>query len=431
LTEVAKSLFYSIVAENLKESLSDAPISGKLKISLQTKLYKGNFKKEFKEEPNPVIIKDIEIEFYEGCIETIKVIGEIQDSISKRDVRFENKFGIGFSTRRNYGRLQKIALLDAKFGSDYFIKLGDLLDYDYKVRPMTRDFSPANQVIISYGGQNIDLHKEETSKLFEAIVFSDFLGFDKDKPNGLIQIEVAKRINLNSLRHQTGTKLSYQGAGWFQFVRPTITISKIEENNRFLQPQTHDFTFKTTSGTDSLKQGIVTSPIQILYHQNLLLGLDLNILFHENSGLKYHFYLNGGFRFGRTAIRDSSRTLNAQNQIEKTGLVNEFGINYFTFFPEVILQFLPEERFSVLVSDRLQYFLPAFGEPELKTVNKDLKFDKKTSKWINSIEVLVSVKTGQNGKLFARWRFNNQLGNIRQNFNQVQLGYSFYILKKN
>ncbi|MFZ4520915.1 MAG: hypothetical protein ACOYNC_04385 [Bacteroidales bacterium] len=429
----SKSIFYNIVVESLKESMSDAPISGKLTIASSVNLYKDPNKCGQKAESNQVLIKDVEIEFNEGYIETIKVVGEVNINGSKRDILFENIIGIGFSTRKNFKKLDQMGLFANSSVDKYHIMAGELLNYNYKVRPMTRDFSPGNQLVTSFGGESFDLHKDETSKLFEAIVYSDFLGIDKDKPNGLIQIEVAKRINLKSSRIENGIFLSWltKGSGWLQYIKPAVTISKIEENNRFLLPTKSDSIVKSSAGADSLVIGNIVSPIKILEYQNLSLGLDLNILFEENSNLKYHFYLNGGFRFGRTAIRDSLRTLNAQGKIASSGFVNEYNINYFTFYPEAILQFLPEERFSILISDRLQYFLPAFGLPTLKTLDKSLGYDPKPAKWINSIEIMAFVKTGQNGKIFARWRFTSQLDNIQQNYNQVQVGYSFYILKKN
>lgn len=454
LTAIARNVFFNIVAETLKESLSDAPVSGKLTIASKLNIYNGVDSLNTRLKVATMRVKDVEIEFYEGYIETIKVNGEIVDTISstsrlktkkkklkiekdkiypKGSIRFENKYGIGFSTRSNYAKLVRQNLYEAKNKSGNYIILDDLLDYDYNVRPMTRDFSPANQVITSYGGQKLDLHKEERSKLFEAVVFSDFLGFDQDNPNGLIQTEIAKRVNLNSDRYSFGryaSKLA-QAYGFFQYMRPAITISKIEENNRFLQPETNDMIINNEEGEDVLVQGISTSRIDVLYYQNLSVGLDLNVLFLDSPHMKYHIYANAGFRFGRTVVQDSLRTLDTGNNIVNSGFVNEFGINYFTLYPEIIVQLLPEERFSFFISDRLQYFSSAFDKPELITINKDGVEDEKASDWINSFEMMVYVKVGQNGKLFGRWVFNSQLGNIQENFHQLQLGYSFYILKNN
>jgi hypothetical protein len=330
--------------------------------------------------------------------------------------------------------LKHIALFEANSNKEYFILAGELLNYDYDVKPMTRDFSPANQVIKSFGGQTVELRKEESSKLLEAIIYSDFLGISNDKPNGLIQTEVSKRININTYRSQGSSKKFFnfftRGVGWVQYVKPSVTISKIEENNRYLFPISNDSKVKTKTGGDSLITSSFTSPINVLQYQNLSLGIDLNLLIFESPTLKFYFYANGGFRFGRTSVRDSLRTLNVAGEIVTTGMIDEYIINNFTFYPEVILQFLPEERFSLTICDRIQYFLPSFSNPGLQTIDKNMEMQSTTQKVINSIEVMANVKTGTNGKIFARWRFNSQWGNLNQNFSQVQVGYSFYLLKK-
>lgn len=391
-------------------------------------------------ESEKLTVKDVEIEFSEGFIETIKIIGEIKINGDKREMLFENKYGIGFSTRRNFKDLSKIVLYDSKSDNNQFIYLNELLDYDYTVRPMTRDFSPANQVISTLGNQSVVLRKEESSKILEAAVFSDFLGFDKDKPNGLIQTEVSKRVNLISYRYQLGNK-AIKGVGFFQYVRVAGMLSKIEENNRYLQTVSQDSIIKSSTKTDSLLiPRNYANPLNILQYQNLSLGLDLNLFFLDWPDGKLHFYINGGFRFGRTSIRDSLRSLTTgtQSLVAKTNLVNEYTINHFTFFPEFLLQLLPEERFSILLSYKPQYFSPAFGEPKLQTVNKEFQIGKRPTKWIETFEIMAYVKLGDlapnsdnNGKLFARWRFNHQKGNIYENYHQLQVGYSFYVLKKN
>jgi hypothetical protein len=415
----------------IKDSCSIIKIKGDYYLCKIENNYVKTIRKILKDKAT---IKDVEIEFYEGFIETIKVTTEAKASNGLRIIRFGNIYGIGFSTRNNFKRLSEQHLFDITSANEsaYSINLGELLSYNYEVRPLTRDFSPANQVISTLGKQNIVLKKEENAKLFEAVVFSDFLGLDKENPNGLIQTEISKRVNLNSVRFQTKhLKWLSKGFGWFRYFKPAINISKIEENNRFLPINYNDTLIKTVNNTDSLIQRTFANPLRILQHQNLSLGLDLNILFLDNPDMKYHFYLNSGFRFGRTAIRDSLRTLNTQKNIVKTGLVNDFGINYFTFYPEIILQFLPEERFSISLSYKPQFFFEAFIQPKIRTFDKELVEEKSQTFLLNSFEIMTYLKLSDNGKLFARFRYNAQSGNTFENYHQLQVGYSFYILKKN
>ncbi|HLV08902.1 MAG TPA: hypothetical protein VKY40_01720, partial [Halanaerobiales bacterium] len=135
--------------------------------------------------------------------------------------------------------------------------------------------------------------------------------------------------------------------------------------------------------------------------------------------MKYVFEINGGFRFGRTSIQDSVRGMGEQNQLITSGIINEYGINHFLVYPEVSLHIMPEERFNFKLAWKPQYFISAFDEPKLLDG---------TTKWINSYEMIMNIKTGDKGKIFARWRLNNQWGEIEKHFHQIQLGYSFYIL---
>jgi len=352
----------------------------------------------------------------------------------KDQYQFEKKFGIGFSTRSNFGKLYGIKLHESVHGDfPFYIKLGDLIKYKYYVKALTRDYSPANGVVKLKGGRDTILRKEKTTKLLEAILYTDFLGFDQDNANGLVQLELAKRINIRSVRYQAPKNLEwlFHGGGFLQYVKPSLTLSKIEDNNRFLVPETDDRVVQNGPDNELVTRSIA-SPIEIVNQQNISLGVDLNLLFLDNPDLKYHAHLNIGTKYGRTAVRDSIRTLNANNLIEKTGLVDEFQINYNIIHAELMLQLLPEERFSILISDKMQYFSSAFSEIDLKTIDKNSIVEETTTKWFNSFEFLGSLKVGQNGgRLFGRWRYNSQLGNLKENFHQLQFGYSFYILQKN
>jgi hypothetical protein len=377
---------------------------------------------------NIIDVKEVEIEFRDSYIETIKV--NAKNEFSNIEYRFENKFGIGISSRNAITNFKNIYLYDNRYNKR--TKLSELLDYDYSVQMLTRDFSPSDTVIKSFGGQKLELKKEKTSKLFEAIVYSDFIGIDKNRPNGLIQTEISKRININPTRIDNAKFLKFigDGFGYLQYLKPSITISKIEEDNRSILLNTKiDST--TTDSITTYKINNNLSPINIFNHQNISLGLDLNVFFFDKPDFKYNLYINGGFRFCRTSVTDSISILNSNNQIQRTGDVNNYGISYFTIYPEVSLHILPEERYGFFITNRWQYFGSAFQNPNLIAYDRNSNIDNSwKSKWINSFELMTYIKTGNNGRLFARWRFNNQLGNQSQNFHQIQVGYSFFVLKK-
>ena len=488
-------LYYKIMLRNFSIDESVEPETGDLIVSDTVRLYLAKDKKFFQwgkvntsdEEVGHFLVEDVSIEFYEGYIETIAVDGtfskkldtckikkklkskfedcnEKYDRIEKRygekersvkelndkrnkkcrddsipvpkfdeEYRFENKYGIGFSTRNDFGQLLNVKLHESVQGSfPFYINLGELLTYKYKIKEQTRDFSPANQVLYTKGGETETLKKEQTSKLLEAIVYSDFLGFDQNNANGLIQFEITKRVNMRTRRFETGQlfKWWWHSHGFVQYIKPYLTISKIEDNNKYLIP-TNDDSILQNGPELTLATRNIASPIEIINKENFSIGLDLNILFFDNPDLKTHFYFDVGASYGRTAVRDSVRTINSIGLIEKTGAINEFGINYNLFSSKFKLKFLPEERFSIIISYSPQYFYTAFDEIDLQTRSKNEDIENTASNWISSWELMGYLKVGKNdGRLFARWQFNNQWDNVKENFHQLQVGYSFYVLQK-
>jgi hypothetical protein len=371
-----------------------------------------------------IIIQEVSIVIQNGFIETIKVNAKSATEGDPRIFRFENQYGIGFSTRNNYKNLYRIRLFDALHSdTSRFIKLGDLIQYDYELNEKRMDYSPKNDVYRTFGGQKLRLEKEDNKRLFDFLVFSDFMGIDDANPNGIIQLEFNKLIPINTTRWPTWSRLSYisKGHGFLEYLKPEFSLSKIEENKRYLtlenKPDSNDsINFKTAS------------PLNIINHQLLSLGLNLNGLFIDNPNGKYHAQLDLGFRFGRTLIRDSIFLSNVDGGLEFSGFFDDFGINYFTLFPKASIQFFPDERFSLSLSHSLQYFVPAFGSPDLRTKDKLNQYDTNYQRLISSSEILGSWKPSDlNGSVFVRWRFNHQFRNLIENYHQLQVGVSFFI----
>ena len=436
LQEQAKLLFFNYGLEKLLFDEEDAPVIGTLKVNNLINLYKGN--NVSKEYPiGTVTIENVEIEFLDGFIETILVSGKgtLTGKNDEFSLFFENKFGIGFSTRRNYQRLSKVALFDVlNADTNYNIKLGQLINYTYKVRSENKDYSPKNGVVYTYGGKSIALKKEENNKLFSFIVYSDFMGFDGEKPNGLVQTEFTKLISLNTNRFQTpprGINIISKGHGFIQYIQPIFRLSKIEDNNKYLIPER--IASNTAQISDSSNfSNLSTSPLNIFNYQRLSLGINLNLLFLDNPEMKYHAQLDFAMNFGRTYIQDSILSKNELGQFENTGRTDEFGINYFALGPNVNVKFFPDERFGLFLSWQPRYFVHAFSNPALTTYKEDGQSEENYSKWMNTYEIEGFWRpSAVNGKVFVRWRFNNQWGNLTHNFHQLQTGLSFFITSSN
>ncbi len=381
----------------------------------------------------------VKVEINQGYIENIKAYV----SINGKTFYYTNNYGIGISSKTNFDNFSNIKLFEiysSPYSRDtgrihYYIMLNNLIDYDFDLAVDRRDYSPKNISFTLNGGESIKLFKEETKKLFEAHIFTDFIGLSDNKPNGLVQTEVSKKINLNTVQFQSGRLLykAFKSYGFLQYVEPIVSISKLEQHNKHLILGDLDSIRLNPGATDtstfSHRKHRYATPLDLYQYQSFSGGLNANILFLSNHDLKYTFFLNAGARLGITQVRDSGTTIN-NGVITKTGLSSEYSVNTLQFYPEAIINFLPEERFSLSLSQRFVYMGVFSSAVQSVTFDKNdpAKVYAKGHQWLTISELLVTIQVNDNSKLFGRLRFNGELSNLQNNFAQVQVGYSVYIL---
>jgi len=428
-------------------------IHGTMRYLADSSLHKLNFPfKKYK-------IEKVQAEINNGFIENIKAYIQMPDGTHY----FSIPYPIGISSVANFKRYSSRALFDTdspiyfrrvgrheiadrlaqdtsrfklvRVDSTFYLYLSDLITYDYYYGVDRRDYSPKNDIIDLNGGESKILHKEETSKLFEAHIFTDFIGLNENKPNGLVQAEVSKRINANSSQHLAPKWIYwlFKSFGGFQYISPSVSVSKLEQHNKRLILGDLD-SIRLHPGpndTSRFNRGLhrYLSPLDLYQYQSFSAGLDVNIGYLSNHDLKYNLYFNMGARLGMTPVQDSVSKID-QGTITRTGLVNEYTVNTFQFYPQVIVTFLPEERFNLAVSEQLFYIKPLNQQVQLMYLDKNdntLAILKKGA-WLNILEMLMTIQVNPNSKLFGRVRLNTAWDNASNNFAQVQVGYSTYIL---
>jgi hypothetical protein len=388
----------------------------------------------------------VEISFYGGFIEKI----QLQGSIEGIPLTFNNKYSIGISSTKNIQQLNTYRLFSDNTFSDIEINkmskdsvstlkenqeysnnnrrlrvnVSDIIRYVKKVDVNANDVSPVPQLLILDKNQTESkLYREETSKLFEAVVYTDFLGlFDEDNPNGVIQTEINKRFNLNTKRTDVNKWFSIlfpplvisEGVGVFQFFDANFQYSKIESDSKFVTPNSFDILDDTGVIIESEDY---YSPISLFQRRNFSIGGNLNLLSMENQNSKINMYLNAGFLFGRTGLK---------NNIDD---VEGFYTNNLEIPIEYIFHILPEKRVSFSISDRLSWFETFDSNINLKSIEDNLLTSK--NKWLNSFNIDLNVDISSTGRLFLRYKLTHELDNINNNFSRLQFGYSFYLLKNN
>ncbi|QXP60049.1 hypothetical protein [Olleya sp. HaHaR_3_96] len=389
----------------------------------------------------------VEISFYGGFIEKIQLQGTIKDI----PLTFNNKYSIGISSTKNIQQLSGYRLFsdniftdielsnlsktdtlsNSKENQEYSnngkrlrINVSDIIRYVKKVDVNANDVSPVPQLLILDRNQTESkLYREETSKLFEAAVYSDFLGlFNEDNPNGIIQTEINKRFNINTKRTDVNKWFGLlfpplaisEGIGVFQFFDANFQYSKIESDSKFVVPNL----FNVLDDSGAIIESVnYYSPISLLQRRNFSIGGNLNILTLENQNSKLNMYLNAGFLFGRTALK------NDINDIEG------FYTNNLEIPIEYIFHILPERRVSFSFSDRLSWFETFDSNINLKSIEDNLLSSK--NRWLNSFNIDLNVDLSSTGRLFLRYKLTHEWDNINNNFSRFQFGYSFYLLKNN
>lgn len=401
------------------------------------------------------LIDSVHYQFQEGQLENIKAYVTIEDLNNEQFV-FENNFAMPFTTKGNFANLTNYKLYDKNHSYTVFngilksskniskryysVFTGDLFNYDYAINNYTRDYSPKDQVITTYSNLPQIVKKDMSKELFEMKLYTDLFGVAKDKPNGLIQLEIDKRIAFVTKRLQRNYTLStqYRSFNWsyFTYVKPSICISKIENKERKLPINST----KSIVNNQLYKELYATS-IDILNYESFNISTDLNLLLLDMPEAQMTIYINAGFKYGITLVTDSAYKYE-QNQIvaNPDGKTNDFLINTFQVYPRISFRFFPEKRYGFSLSYMPSYYktknnkvAQIYSDSPDKTDFYNLAKTAKFATAIQAIELNAYFQPSSkdpNGKIFFRYRFNSQFKDINTNFSQIQLGYSYFFTKR-
>ena len=397
--------------------------------------------------------RELQLEFLNGYIENIVLTGVVRPKIPdflqnieseyftiSKYIKFTNEFPIGISAKTDIERLYETSLYSKHENEHYELNLSDLINNIEEILALNRkDYSPGNGVeTIDLTKENFkELYKSKTKEILELKIFSDFIGISENKPNGLIQLEVDKEIPLLTDRLQKeefGAVFrwmvnKYANIGFFNFVKPQIAISKIENNQRYLVLTT--YLYQETTGVDTLsstKYG--TSSLDLKQFERYILGTDINLLSYDNPTIKSTILINGGIRFGRTDLASNDSVPES----------NDFPRSFTnTIQPdlEAVWRINGDERFGLeisyatnwIISDQL--FFDQRGSTQGFTDYESFKESSENQK-LQRITIMAYLNTnpGKPGRLFFRYRANSEFGNWRNNFSQLQLGYSTPLNRK-
>ncbi|WP_126243327.1 hypothetical protein [Chitinophaga rhizosphaerae] len=422
------------VQQDLSKLAENKPFSNRTRdLTAPNKAFTGateqiSIKQKALESKKIFAIKDISITFERGHIERIQV--RVERDFGEIHI-FENIYAIGFSSVKNYKNFENIRLFNRKGNRQReCIWLSDVIaSYDNLVQLFTRDYSPADIAINHIDPVTtpiLKLEKEKNIRLFDSRIYTDLAGFSEEAPNGLVQVEVGRRFNINTHRIQGNGRYDF---GWFTYAYLAGTISKIENKDRILPLR----------NAGVIQNNVIVSPsyatnLDLRRYENTSIQFDLNVFMFDWPDNKFSLYADLGARYGHVRVQDSSRQV-SNGVIGEVDPGKPFGANTITFFPKVAVELFSERRVGFMAYYQLNN-TTLMSNNKFAQIMSDTKSDVKSlsldkhARWSHMVEMLVRVETNRsgNGMIFARGRFFWQQGDANNFFPQIQLGYAYNIL---
>lgn len=352
-------------------------------------------------------------------------------SFLDKDLKFENQFPIGFSSKSDFSDMYGYDLLHVERGEPIFkLPITEVLKvYNQKLQNDRLDFSPKNQVLsISRNNPHlnneIELKKEQSSKILSARIYSDFLGFKESNPNGLIQAEIEKEIPLWTKRFPSPFFGPTANKGFFNYVKLNLTFSRIEDREQNLQVSYAD---EFVNNVYSPKKYVTY--LDLVRRENTSVGLDANILSFDFTSPKLRLEINAGIHFARVRAIDSLKS-ETNTDLPKTNFFNK-SVNTLRYYPDFILRVRPEERFGGFIRFRPFRILTPREEEFFSVSSRNAFLENREIKeaWLHRIEMSLFYKPNPKGdnKFFFRYRNTNVSTWETNGFGEFQVGYHAYL----
>lgn len=453
IDDLAQTIFYSIKPK--LEFADDEPITAYLKLK-NTKIdcyfysdspyveSKGFLRSDDTDGKinNKFNIENIGVEFEDGVVKNLFVdlipLDINLNPLTNLPLRFNNPTPISVSSRndKNNFSLKNIFLTDNQALVDYvavnsdrellinkqrvqprdtivnaiFCKLSDLFDYQDVLENDKEDYSPVNCVVnLNPKNPVVELKKEKRSRLLSLKTFTDAVGLKGDEPNGLIQIEASRKFNLWTAR--VGTKYLYYGA--LTYIEPKLIFSKIEKNNRSLI-LTEDQAIKELAIVRE-KKVFRIDQIELYKYQNSAFDVDLNLAKYNIPNIKSNFQFNLSGGILRTEVQDSLVVI--AKVLQKSTKADTRTLNTLRWGFSVLYELKPDSRYGLVFG---------YDYRKYKILSENHIFNRKLGV-IQSYYGDFFLKTNDKDKLFFRYKYSFASPVARQNFVQIQLGYSLEI----
>jgi hypothetical protein len=395
------------------------------------------------------LVENVSVEFEDGTIKNIYADMRVNDSLAASDynlpIRFKNTYPISISSRTDpdmfgdikifVGRISDVnkhyelkddtskpdmktirkaaASIKDTSGGIIFFYLSDLLDYAVIADNDREDYSPVNCTVqLNKNSPTIELRKEKRSKILSVQAFTDFMGIQNEQPNGVIQIEAFKRININTNKY--GNRLVYYSLS--SYAEPILAFTKIEKNKNALPLNFKDI---DSVALKTGKKSLITSPIDLYKYQKTSFDVKWNLIKVNFSEIKSSLHLNLQVGIMKSNITDSI-TVTGNNQAIKSTDENISVVNTFRYGLGLMWDIKPENRYGVTFGWDFRY---------LDLLNETYILIKPPRPALSTIWANAFLKTNEENKLFFRYRITFDHKDVKKNFTEIQLGYQMNLFK--
>lgn len=392
-----------------------------------------------------IYIDSLEVIIRDGFIKYQKIIlndsllifkneGTVKKSIKELGLKKEQFYNIDIDLRNvifNSYNLQKVLFLTTKgrFAGDsasYSFCLPDLITYSPPNDPSLIDnFVPvSSRLIFSPGKKTLFLPETDINRIITLNIFSDVVGINEDKPNGLLQTEAKFFGNLSRNyipRHMT--KGSYSILSYFE---ANFLLSKLENKSKYLEllPQ--------VSAGDTT---YYIHTFNLLQYQNMLMGVKLNLFKYADATHEGH--LNIGVGMLRTGVRDSLKQSLTGEEI--TIIPHNFNIYSLKYYMEILYRLKAISRVGIdvtvnfigvnLLDRKIKQSSGIYDPFDSRNNTFESKKGLKAMMFNPQLQVYYFASSDESQRIYGRLGFNVDMANKGNNFPTIQIGYAADINK--
>jgi len=375
-----------------------------------------------------VEIDSVQFEFESDQLKNIKAVGKYKGF----PIIFTNSYPISFSTKSDGN--SGISLFSEGFGPIRIINSNELFFYNFNLLNFTENYAPKDQTIfVKPNSRGQVLFKEKNTEILKTKVFTDFVGMNSNEPNGLLQLEFSKPISMRT-KVIPFNEYSKNYTLFLGKIEPIFTLNKIEEDEDEL-PVIKSNNKPLISFNDILKYRRASLGTELSFFKVGIPSLhsEFSILTDINFSLVDIAWQDTVTSVVQTIIEtDSVLNVQSDNITEHrfTHLTRDIGLTLqWDIFPSDKYQLslrYSYKWFKFYPKDDVEPIIPFVNLNKLESQSiEDIdKLD--VTETYHTFELLGTARLSKKGDLFIRGRYNFFDRNVRQQFFQIQFGYSYF-----